>query len=213
MNGSLKIDEVIIEDLIKFQSRDAPDLKNAVMLYLQQRFVDQVVIEKKAISLNITKEMLIKDVIDLYKNEKQYQRGIDTLTYSSAKKLVLVSDADNILGLLDAIFIFVSDELNLNNLVQEKYILQTYFLLAKMGTILSQLEDSQADQEVRMLNEVVRVTISSMYLFSSESQPEYGKSFIRKVCSVKPDLDSNTGSIDFMPFDISNIKTRKKKEL
>ncbi|EKN3395614.1 hypothetical protein ACQIBV_004224 [Yersinia enterocolitica] len=213
MNGSLKIDEVIIEDLIKFQSRDAPDLKNAVMLYLQQRFVDQVVIEKKAISLNITKEMLIKDVIDLYKNEKQYQRGIDTLTYSSAKKLVLVSDADNILGLLDAIFIFVSDELNLNNLVQEKYILQTYFLLAKMGTILSQLEDSQADQEVRMLNEAVRVTISSMYLFSSESQPEYGKSFIRKVCSVKPDLDSNTGSIDFMPFDISNIKTRKKKEL
>ncbi len=212
MNGSLKIDEVIIEDLIKFQSRDAPDLKNAVMLYLQQRFVDQVVIEKKAISLNITKEMLIKDVIDLYKNEKQYQRGIDTLTYSSAKKLVLVSDADNILGLLDAIFIFVSDELNLNNLVQEKYILQTYFLLAKMGTILSQLEDSQADQEVRMLNEAVRVTISSMYLFSSESQPEYGKSFIRKVCSVKPDLDSNTGSIDFMPFDISNIKTRKKKE-
>ncbi len=213
MNGSLKIDEVIIEDLIKFQSRDATDLKNAVMLYLQQRFVDQVVIEKKAISLNITKEMLIKDVIDLYKNEKQYQRGIDTLTYSSAKKLVLVSDADNILGLLDAIFIFVSDELNLNNLVQEKYILQTYFLLAKMGTILSQLEDSQADQEVRMLNEAVRVTISSMYLFSSESQPEYGKSFIRKVCSVKPDLDSNTGSIDFMPFDISNIKTRKKKEL
>ncbi|CQH79582.1 hypothetical protein V5E43_000643 [Yersinia enterocolitica] len=213
MNGSLKIDEVIIEDLIKFQSRDAPDLKNAVMLYLQQRFVDQVVIEKKAISLNITKEMLIKDVIDLYKNEKQYQRGIDTLTYSSAKKLVLVSDADNILGLLDAIFIFVSDELNLNNLVQEKYILQTYFLLAKMGAILSQLEDSQADQEVRMLNEAVRVTISSMYLFSSESQPEYGKSFIRKVCSVKPDLDSNTGSIDFMPFDISNIKTRKKKEL
>ncbi|CND61737.1 hypothetical protein [Yersinia pseudotuberculosis] len=213
MNGSLKIDEVIIEDLIKFQSRDAPDLKNAVMLYLQQRFVDQVVIEKKAISLNITKEMLIKDVIDLYKNEKQYQRGIDTLTYSSAKKLVLVSDADNILGLLDAIFIFVSDELNLNNLVQEKYILQTYFLLAKMGTILSLLEDSQADQEVRMLNEAVRVTISSMYLFSSESQPEYGKSFIRKVCSVKPDLDSNTGSIDFMPFDISNIKTRKKKEL
>ncbi|EMG5716555.1 hypothetical protein V9T10_000152 [Yersinia enterocolitica] len=213
MNGSLKIDEVIIEDLIKFQSRDAPDLKNAVMLYLQQRFVDQVVIEKKAISLNITKEMLIKDVIDLYKNEKQYQRGIDTLTYSSAKKLVLVSDADNILGLLDAIFIFVSDELNLNNLAQEKYILQTYFLLAKMGTILSQLEDSQADQEVRMLNEAVRVTISSMYLFSSESQPEYGKSFIRKVCSVKPDLDSNTGSIDFMPFDISNIKTRKKKEL
>ncbi|HDL6786975.1 hypothetical protein NFB50_16605 [Yersinia ruckeri] len=213
MNGSLKIDEVIIEDLIKFQSRDAPDLKNAVMLYLQQRFVDQVVIEKKAISLNITKEMLIKDVIDLYKNEKQHQRGIDTLTYSSAKKLVLVSNADNILGLLDAIFIFVSDELNLNNLVQEKYILQTYFLLAKMGTILSQLEDSQADQEVRMLNEAVRVTISSMYLFSSESQPEYGKSFIRKVCSVKPDLDSNTGSIDFMPFDISNIKTRKKKEL
>ncbi len=71
----------------------------------------------------------------------------------------------------------------------------------------------QADQEVRMLNEAVRVTISSMYLFSSESQPEYGKSFIRKVCSVKPDLDSNTGSIDFMPFDISNIKTRKKKEL
>ncbi|WP_338658269.1 hypothetical protein QJR48_21770 (plasmid) [Yersinia enterocolitica] len=213
MNGSLKIDEVIIEDLIKFQSRDAPDLKNVVMLYLQQRFVDQVVIEKKAISLNITKEMLIKDVIDLYKNEKQHQRGIDTLTYSSAKKLVLVSDADNILGLLDAIFIFVSDELNLNNLVQEKYILQTYFLLAKMGTILSQLEDSQADQEVRMLNEAVRVTISSMYLFSSESQPEYGKSFIRKVCSVKPDLDSNTGSIDFMPFDISNIKTRKKKEL
>ncbi|HII2980360.1 TPA: hypothetical protein ACY2HE_001618 [Yersinia enterocolitica] len=213
MNGSLKIDEVIIDDLIKFQSRDAPDLKNAVMLYLQQRFVDQVVIEKKAISLNITKEMLIKDVIDLYKNEKQHQRGIDTLTYSSAKKLVLVSDADNILGLLDAIFIFVSDELNLNNLVQEKYILQTYFLLAKLGTILSQLEDSQADQEVRMLNEAVRVTISSMYLFSSESQPEYGKSFIRKVCSVKPDLDSNTGSIDFMPFDISNIKTRKKKEL
>ncbi|HGF3969327.1 TPA: hypothetical protein ACF6VC_003290 [Yersinia enterocolitica] len=213
MNSSLKIDEVIIEDLIKFQSRDAPDLKNAVMLYLQQRFVDQVVIEKKAISLNITKEMLIKDVIDLYKNEKQHQRGIDTLTYSSAKKLVLVSNADNILGLLDAIFIFVSDELNLNNLVQEKYILQTYFLLAKMGTILSQLEDSQADQEVRMLNEAVRVTISSMYLFSSESQPEYGKSFIRKVCSVKPDLDSNTGSIDFMPFDISNIKTRKKKEL
>ncbi|EOX2600966.1 hypothetical protein ACPENL_003224 [Yersinia enterocolitica] len=213
MNGSLKIDEVIIEDLIKFQSRDAPDLKNAVMLYLQQRFVDQVVIEKKAISLNITKEMLIKDVIDLYKNEKQHQRGIDTLTYSSAKKLVLVSNADNILGLLDAIFIFVSDELNLNNLVQEKYILQTYFLLAKMGTILSQLEDSKADQEVRMLNEAVRVTISSMYLFSSESQPEYGKSFIRKVCSVKPDLDSNTGSIDFMPFDISNIKTRKKKEL
>ncbi|HDL6887598.1 TPA: hypothetical protein PXM39_003558 [Yersinia enterocolitica] len=213
MNGSLKIDEVIIEDLIKFQSRDAPDLKNAVMLYLQQRFVDQVVIEKKAISLNITKEMLIKDVIDLYKNEKQYQRGIDTLTYSSAKKLVLVSDADNILGLLDAIFIFVSDELNLNNLVQEKYILQTYFLLAKIGTILSQLEDSQADQEIRMLNEAVRVTISSMYLFSSESQPEYGKSFIRKVCSVKPDLDLNTGSIDFMPFDISNIKTRKKNEL
>ncbi|HEN3280881.1 TPA: hypothetical protein U5D21_002729 [Yersinia enterocolitica] len=213
MNGSLKIDEVIIDDLIKFQSRDAPDLKNAVMLYLQQRFVDQVVIEKKAISLNITKEMLIKDVIDLYKNEKQHQRGIDTLTYSSAKKLVLVSDADNILGLLDAIFIFVSDELNLNNLVQEKYILQTYFLLAKLGTILSQLEDSQADQEVRMLNEAVRVTISSMYLFSSESQPEYGKSFIRKVCSVKPDLDSNTGSIDFIPFDISNIKTRKKKEL
>lgn len=47
MNGSLKIDEVIIDDLIKFQCRDDPELKNAVMLYLQQRFVDQILIEKK----------------------------------------------------------------------------------------------------------------------------------------------------------------------
>ncbi|MHC6758159.1 hypothetical protein [Yersinia ruckeri] len=213
MNGPLKIDEVIIDDLIKFQCRDDPELKNAVMLYLQQRFVDQILIEKKEISSNITKEMLIKDVIELYKNEKKNQRGIDTLTYSNAKKLILVSDVDNMLGLLDTIFLFVSDELNLNNEVQDKHSLQTYALLARIGAILTQLEDSQADIEVRMLNEAVRVTISSMYLLSSASQPEYGKLFIRKVCSVKPDVALNTGSADFIPYDLSSIKTRKKKEM